>query len=405
MSLLRKLVLLLGPILIILSLTLLLTRITLLQWLLPYRFLVTAGLAIGAILSLAGFQQWKEGNSRKRRILFLAAGVLGAFLAAIEYIAQYRAYDEEIVKFNSSGTILVGTLYRPYGTGQFPAMVLVHGSGKLPRRLYHLWADHFVRQGFVVLAYDKRGVGDSGGSYEGENNTSRKNIELLAADAAAAHEFLVDRAEVRKTCVGFWGISQAGWIIPRAASKTVNTAFMILVSGPVTTVGEENGYSRITGDHDPGNGMTPQEAEDLMAKQAPSGYDPVPDLRSVDAPGLWLQGDRDWSIPAIRSVVLLRTLRDAGKPYQVQVFPGAGHAIFLRAKGQLLPALAPGYWEAMDQWLKETVKNKCLSEIPRDSHSSLVLRTQQLVLRLIAPSSRNQLVFVGGDHQPGSWRG
>jgi dienelactone hydrolase len=348
----------LGPSLLLLSVALLFSHVTLLQWLLPYRFLVVTGLASGAVLSLMGFQQSKRTDSRVGRGFLLTVGLLGLVLASIEYVAQYRAYDQRVVKFESDGAVLVGTLYRPHGEGPFPAMVLVHGSGKFPRRLYQLWADHFVRQGLVVLAYDKRGVGDSGGSYEGENNTSRRNIEQLADDASAAHRFLAARPEVKSTCVGFWGISQAGWIVPRAAVKTPNTAFMILVSGPVTTVGEENEYSRLTGDHDPGNGMTPKEAEERMAIQPPAGYDPVPDLRVLNAPGLWLQGDRDWSLPAIRSVTLLRALHDAGKPYEVRVFPGAGHAIFLRLQGHLFPELAHEYWETIDRWLQNTI-NEC----------------------------------------------
>jgi predicted alpha/beta hydrolase len=94
----------------------------------------------------------------------------------------------------------------------------VHGAGSFRRRFYHVIADHFVRSGFAVLIYDKRGIGDSSGHYEYENNVSPENIELLASDASAALTTLAARREVRADLVGFWGVSQAGWIVPRAGS-------------------------------------------------------------------------------------------------------------------------------------------------------------------------------------------
>lgn len=74
----------------------------------------------------------------------------------------------------------------------------------------------FAADGFAVLTYDKRGVGESGGVYEAHYNTSPENLSLLAGDASAALEWLLDRRERRGRKSGFWGISQAGWIIPLA---------------------------------------------------------------------------------------------------------------------------------------------------------------------------------------------
>jgi pimeloyl-ACP methyl ester carboxylesterase len=113
-------------------------------------------------------------------------------------------------------------------------------------------------------------------------------------------------------------------------------------------------YSRITGEHDPGTGMTTQDAERLMSERPSTGFDPVPDLETLNIPGLWLQGDHDWRIPAIKSVRILdRLIKESNRPYTYHIFPGAGHAIFLpRKKGErLIPELAPGYWQAMDDWL------------------------------------------------------
>jgi pimeloyl-ACP methyl ester carboxylesterase len=95
-------------------------------------------------------------------------------------------------------------------------------------------------------------------------------------------------------------------------------------------------------------------AERLMSERSPTGFDPVPDLETLNAPGLWLQGDHDWRVPAIKSVRILdRLIKESNRPYAYHIFPGAGHTIFLpRKKGErLIPELAPGYWQVMDDWL------------------------------------------------------
>ena len=118
----------------------------------------------------------------------------------------------------SDGTVLRATLSLPrWRSGPLPGMVVVHGSGRVQRE--HLVGDvrRLVWEGFAVLAYDKRGVGDSGGVYPrccGED--AEATLRLLAGDAAAALRTLRQSPEIDQTRVGFFGASQAGWIIPLA---------------------------------------------------------------------------------------------------------------------------------------------------------------------------------------------
>ena len=86
-------------------------------------------------------------------------------------------YRQEEVSFASAeGVRLAGTLTLPQGTGPFPAVVLVSGSGPQDRdeallghRPFAVLADHLTRQGIAVLRYDDRGVAPLHGQLRGRH--------------------------------------------------------------------------------------------------------------------------------------------------------------------------------------------------------------------------------------------
>ena len=131
------------------------------------------------------------------------------------------------------------------------AVVFVHGSGKQTRPLQ--WAKRFAAEGIAAFVYDKRGAGESGGTYEENQNVGERNINLLADDAAAAFEAISGRDSLKNVPIGFAGISQAGWIVPIAAEKTKAARFVVLWSGPVCKVSEEDIFSKYTSDRDTGD--------------------------------------------------------------------------------------------------------------------------------------------------------
>ena len=254
-----------------------------------------------------------------------------------------RAVD---VTFESEGATLAGTLWLPVGDGPHPAMVYVHGSGRQTRRSATGVAAHFNALGVAVLGYDKRGVGASGGVYEGRDNASEENLTLLARDAGAGITFLRARADIDGAQVGLWGVSQAGWIVPIAAVLDGEVAFTVLVSGPTVTVGEEIFYSRLTGD-DSGqrSTLTQEELSRLLREHGPSGFDPRPWLERMTMPGLWILGSADESIPIPETVAILDELIAGGQPFVYRVWDGADHG--MRADGRLVPE----YWAEQDDFV------------------------------------------------------
>ena len=227
--------------------------------------------------------------------------------------------------FPSGDIRLAYALDLPAGPGPFPAIVMGHGSGEVTRQQQVSLALGLVQAGFAVLRYDKRGVGGSGGTYEVAGNVanSERVFPTLAGDMLAGVEFLKTRPEIDPARIGLFGVSQAGWIIPFAASRSPDVKFMILVVGPTVSVGVENYYSSLVE-------VSPSfPIEEAYARSrvysGPHGFDPRPTLESLSTPGLWLLGGVDRSIPTPLTVEVLQSLQDSGRPYRWIVYPGADH--------------------------------------------------------------------------------
>ena len=236
----------------------------------------------------------------------------------------------EEVEFASHGATLRGSIVVPADQPIHAAVVFIHGSGKQARNLE--LAKRFASEGIAALVYDKRGAGKSGGEYEGEQNVSEKNIALLADDAASALEKLVRHTSLKDVPAGFAGISQAGWIAPVAAERSNRAKFLLLWSGPVSKVSEEDIYSKYTADRDSLTGPpTYDEAlrsrtekyvwPDFLGKDT----DSTESLKKLSIPGLWLFSDNDGSIPVGLSIERLQRLRVDGHHYDYVLFSGLGH--------------------------------------------------------------------------------
>jgi uncharacterized protein len=252
--------------------------------------------------------------------------VLISLLASVHCLAADPRTEE--VAFLSHGVKLAGSIVLPAGDVQ-AAVVFIHGSGKQSRNT-HL-AERFARAGIATLVYDKRGAGESGGEYEGDQSVSGRNVALLADDAFAALTRLATHPAVRGRRAGFVGISQAGWIAPLAAKRGGAAQFLVLWSGPVCKVSEEDIFSKYTTDADQDVVPAYETAlraraqkylwPDFLGRDTDSGED----LAALKIPGLWLFSDNDASIPVDLSIAKLTALRRAGHRYEYALFSGYGH--------------------------------------------------------------------------------
>lgn len=139
------------------------------------------------------------------------------------------------IAIRGAGVPLAGTVVGPAAGGRHPAVVLLHGSGPDGREnpYYGMLADAFVRRGFVVLVYDKRGSGGSGGDWR------RSPFSAVIDDAAAAARELRRHPWVDSGRVGVWGGSEGAVIAPEVALRE-GLAFVAMQSGPGVTFAEQN---------------------------------------------------------------------------------------------------------------------------------------------------------------------
>jgi pimeloyl-ACP methyl ester carboxylesterase len=144
-------------------------------------------------------------------------------------------YEEQEVVFENipAGIQLAGTLTIPEGTGPFPVLVTISGSGSQDRnstffehKPFWVIADYLARLGMAVLRYDDRGVGGS------TNAETEATTADLAGDVSAAVSFLMDHPDIDPNRIGLIGHSEGGIIAPMVATEIEDIALIVLLAGP-----------------------------------------------------------------------------------------------------------------------------------------------------------------------------
>lgn len=153
-------------------------------------------------------------------------------------------YRSETVTYpgGADGVTLAGTLTLPEGSGPFPAVLLITGSGPQDRdetllghKPFLVLADHLTRRGIAVLRVDDRGVGQSTGDFAAATTLD------FAADARAGVQYLAGRAEIDSRRIGLAGHSEGALVAPLVAADNSDVAFVVLLAAPGVT-GEQIMY-------------------------------------------------------------------------------------------------------------------------------------------------------------------
>lgn len=144
---------------------------------------------------------------------------------------------DESVTIPSLGFNLGGTITKPAtAKGPLPALILIGGSGPTDRDetvagipVFGQIARELVDAGFVVVRYDKRGVGQSGG------RTESVTIADYAEDARQVLLWLEKRKEVNKDQIGIVGHSEGALVAMLLAGRERNkVGALALIAGPST---------------------------------------------------------------------------------------------------------------------------------------------------------------------------
>lgn len=334
------------------------------------------------------------------RVHAMLAAVALTAITTEQVAPQAKTFTEREVVFRNGSVELHGSLILPLVPGPAPAIVFLHGSGPHPRAGFRPYAEDFARLGVAGLFFDKRGSGESSGSW------ITASLQDLAGDAIAAVDYLKTQQGIDAKRIGFWGVSQAGWVAPLAASKSHDIAFMILISGGGASPRESETFSYDRAFERAGvsgaeraratdvlnayfdylatgrqraelvarlNALRPGSLEPLAAQLErilPSEenqpnwswvatYDPAPDIARISVPVLLMFGDRDTDHPTALAAERWReSLKRAGNDrFTLITFPGAGHGIRTRDgyTGSGPAPFADGYLEIQLGWLWRVV--------------------------------------------------
>ncbi len=233
------------------------------------------------------------------------------------------------VTVGAEKTGLPGILTLPRGSGPFPAVILVHGSGAQdrdetsgPNKPFRDLAWGLVENGIATLRYDKRSLARPRDLAAAGDALTVK--EEVIDDAHAGMALLRERSEIDARAVYVLGHSLGGTLAPRIAQNDPRPAGVIILAGSTLPLPEkmleQTRYivsldGLVSGEEqkhidDIAEGVTKIRAAlngELDASGnhlgAPIGY--YRDLERVDAPALMaslrlpclvLQGSRDYQV-------------------------------------------------------------------------------------------------------------
>lgn len=308
---------------------------------------------------------------------------------------------------------LKGTLTKPKGEGQFPAVILINGSGALNRnselmghRPFLVIADHLTRNGIAVLRFDERGVGESGGEYEGATTYD------LAEDVAAGYGYLKTRSDVDVSKIGLIGHSEGGMIAPMVAANNPEISFVIMLAGPAMPISDlmllqkalierkmgvsemviENGQkinsgafeivksskegdttllSKLSAYYTEAyeNELSDQMMQSIMDQMSDPWMinflkmDPEVYLKNVKCPVLAINGDKDLQVPAENLAYLRDILRENGnKNIKIATLDDHNHLFqacetgLPQEYGTLEETFSPIALDVMTKWIKKRIK-------------------------------------------------
>jgi pimeloyl-ACP methyl ester carboxylesterase len=318
--------------------------------------------------------------------------------------------SREEIRFEFGHFQIVGDLHIPYPDKQQPAIIFVHGDGPASRRASRApnqIMSHFLDIGFACLFYDKPGYGESTGKF-----TRGKLFEERSSILVEAVRVLKNHPSINPKQIGLWGISQAGWVMPKAIAKTKDIAFMIAISCAGIDGVEQsaylvekqilcNGYDEEEAkkarqhyrqrahaktyeeyleaaeylDKNPvisSMGWGGIEPEDQFSPRTPFNegfFNPIPLIEKMTIPVLAIYGEKDTQVDPFQAYeAYKKALKKGGNPLNhVEIFPEADHGIFLSKTGCIKEqrerwrsgnsrGYAPGYIELMQNWM-ETLKD------------------------------------------------
>jgi len=261
-------------------------------------------------------------NTEEKVVSLLVVPTLEAFGYSPPSYVNLRSFTEENVSFGSEHWKLPATLTIPNGTGPFPAVLLVHGSGPNdrdetygPNKPFKDLAWGLASRGIAVFRYEKRTK-----QYPEEFGMLQNFTvqDETIADAVAGVNFLFNSSVVDHSKIFILGHSLGGMLAPRIALQNDHITGLVIMAGPTRhledLILEQSRYlANLSGLNQSVEiaelerlvmqvkNLDMNQSEDVLG--APKSYwadlatyDPVETARLLDVPLFILQGERDYQV-------------------------------------------------------------------------------------------------------------
>jgi hypothetical protein len=309
-----------------------------------------------------------------------------------------RPGDEQAT-IPASGFSIAATVSRPASAPSppplLPAVVLVSGQGSLDRDetvagvpVFAQLAGAIADAGFLVIRYDKRGVGQSGGRVESTT------IADYAEDVRVIVRYLSKQKDVDRKRIAAVGYSEGGWVALVAASMESRIAALGLVAAPGLTGAELNleqqrhALDRITAPEAEKQAKIELQKRIQQAAIKGTGWDGVPKemrrladtpwfqsyllfdparvMKKVRQPILIVHGEIDRQVPphhANRLEALARERKSpAGSAVEAVKVPAVNHLLVAATTGEVDEYVAlkdktvsPQVVSAITEWLQKAL--------------------------------------------------
>ena len=340
---------------------------------------------------------WIEDDGRLVRLSVPSQGLDVAredISSAASRLTTFVIEGEEPVRIPAVGFNIAGMLARPAAaSGPLPAVILVGGVGPSDRDgvaggvpLLGQIARDLREAGFLVVRYDRRGMGQSGGRAE------TASLGDYAEDVRAVVKFLRERKDVDRNRVALVGHGDGAWIALQAAAREKDVRAVALLGAGASTgadlVLEQQAHAlEVLGTAEaeraqkialqkkinaaaaaggPWDGIAPEvrRQADSAWFQSYLAFDPAKVIKDLRQPLLVVHGELDREVPVQHADALAGQARARKKDPGVDVarVPGANHLLVPAKTGEVdeYPILEPkeiasAATGAVSTWLARTM--------------------------------------------------
>lgn len=344
-------------------------------------------------------QMMVDGNNRLARVIFrdlALAAIREDFATVMAREVKVHNPGDEDVFISSTGFSLAATATKPAtAAARMPAVVLVGGAGRQDRdetqygvSIFGELAGRLAENGYLVIRYDKRGVGQSGGRPE------HAGLTEYADDVVSIVDWLKRRKDVdaNRIVIVTHGEGSAVGMLAASRKKDIKGLAMLAapgLSGREVVLEQQRQALTRRGDAPPDREakimmqtriinavITGQGLEDLptdLRKQADTPlfkswltFDPAVTIRKVSQPVLVVQGAIDLETPVSHADRLTEqaSARKVPASHTAKVIvPGVNHLLVQATSGdpdeyETLSSknVAPAVVTALVEWMKVTFK-------------------------------------------------